>query len=156
MLHITTTEITLDLVPKSGGAKVKASQYDNETRMIVCNIEYNGEPYDLTNIGGVRVEGTRTDGVAFASECAVSESQAIFLITNEMTGCAGKHPAEIILTGSDGERLGTMNFSIVVEKAAMDEDAVVTPEDATVLQQYIDSIKSAVVENADGGTFNWG
>lgn len=153
MSALVTIEITVDLIPKPNTVKIRASQYDNNSRLVIVNITRGGEAFDLSDVGEVRVEGTRTDGVAFVSYCTVSESQATFYITKEMTGCAGKHPAEIVLYDNDGERLGSMNFSIQVEGAAMDEDASVTPEDETILQQYIDTMGEVTVNNADGGTF---
>lgn len=183
-MALTTTEITVDLLPKPNSVKVKASQYDNNTRLVLCNVQYDGEDFDLSEVSEVRVEGTRTDGVAFASVCTVSGSQCAFYITKEMTGCAGKHKAEIVLVGSDEERIGSMNFVIQVEAAPMDEDASVPPEDETVMQQYINTIQTTVdeatagavqeaqqyaeqageyaedargySENVDGGSFNWG
>lgn len=156
-MALTVTEITVDLTPKPNTVKVKASQYDNNSRLVIANITNGGEAFDLSQVGGVRVEGTRTDGVAFLSACTVSESQATFYITKEMTGCAGKHKAEIVLYDNDGERLGSMNFSIQVEAAAMDENSSITPEDEAILQQYLDTMGEVTVNNADGGTFaDWG
>jgi len=176
-MALTTTEITVDLLPKPNSVKVKASQYDNNTRLVLCNVQYDGEDFDLSEVSEVRVEGTRTDGTAFTSVCTVSGSQCAFYITKEMTGCAGKHKAEIVLVGGDEERIGSMNFVIQVEAAPMDEDASVMPEDETIMQQYINTIQTKVdeataeavseaeryaedargySENVDGGSFNWG
>lgn len=146
------TEITVDLTPKFNLTTVKASQYDHNSRLIIANVQNNGEDYDLTGIDA-RVEGTRLDGTAFTSVCTTEGNQATFYLTREMTGSPGKHPAELVLTGTDGERLGSMNFTINVEAAAMDENSSVTPEDATVLQQYIDTMHEVTINNADGGTF---
>lgn len=154
---LVTIEITVDLIPRPNTMKVRASQYDNNSRLVVANITKNGEEFDLSQVSGVRVEGTRTDGVGFLSVCTVSGSQASFYITKEMTGCAGKHPAEIVLYDDDGERLGSMNFTIQVEGAPLDENSSVTPEDEALVQQYIDTMGEVTVNNADGGTFaDWG
>ena len=145
--------ITLDLLPFLNNVKVKASQYDNGTRLVIIHVTRDGESFDMSGMESVRVEGTRTDGVGFVSVCTVSGAYASFFITKEMTNRPGRHPAELVLIGTGEDRIGTMNFTIDVEQAPLDENAVVTQEDATILQQYIDTMGEATVHNVDGGTF---
>lgn len=56
-----------------------------------------------------------------------------------MTNVAGDHPAELVIR-ENGERLGTANFVLAVEAAAMDEDEVITEEDQSIIGQLYDEL----------------
>ena len=129
-----TQNYTISTVKNAVPPKVKMSQYDSASRTITFTVvDASGSEVSLTG-KAVTVEGTRIDGHAFASECTVSEATATFIETVDMTNQAGDHPAELVIR-ENGERLGTMNFIVSVEPAAMDEDAEVTEEDKSLFEQ---------------------
>lgn len=125
--------------------KVKMSQYDTSSRTITFSVvDGSGASVDLTG-KSVTVEGTRIDGHAFVVACTVSGSTVSFVETADITNEAGDHAAELVIR-ENGERLGTMNFVIGVEPAAMDENSSVTPEDQSLFEQLYTSIDDAEAE----------
>lgn len=136
-----TQEYTICTVRQATPPKVKMSQYDYGMRTITFSVvDGSGSAVDLTG-KTVTVEGTRIDGHAFAEPCTVSEDTATFVDTVDMTNAAGDHPAELVVRQNE-ERLGTMNFIISVEPAAMDEDASIDPEDQSLFEQLYAKVAS--------------
>lgn len=137
-----TQNYTISTVKVATPPKVKMSQYDYGMRTITfAVVDGSGAAVDLTG-KTVTVEGTRIDGHAFATTCTVADNAATFVDTVDMTNAAGDHPAELVVRQND-ERLGTMNFIISVEPAAMDEGADITPEDLPLYQQLFKGLASA-------------
>lgn len=136
-----TQNYTISTVKVATPPKVKMSQYDYGMRTITfAVVDGSGAAVDLTG-KTVTVEGTRIDGHAFATTCTVADNEATFVDTVDMTNAAGDHPAELVVRQND-ERLGTMNFIISVEPAAMDEDASIDPEDQSLFEQLYAKVAS--------------
>ena len=136
-----TQNYTISTVKNAVPPKVKMSQYDSASRTITFTVvDGSGSEVSLTG-KAVTVEGTRIDGHAFTVECTVSGATATFTETVDMTNQAGDHPAELVVR-ENGGRLGTMNFIIAVEPAAMDEDADVSPEDKNLFEQLYAKVVS--------------
>lgn len=136
-----TQNYTISTVKNAVPPRVKMSQYDTGSRTITFSVvDGSGSAVDLTG-KTVTVEGTRIDGHAFAEPCTVSEDTATFVDTVDMTNAAGDHPAELVVRQNE-ERLGTMNFIISVEPAAMDEDASIDPEDQSLFEQLYAKVAS--------------
>lgn len=137
-----TQSYTIRTVKSAAPPIVKMSQYDHGSRTITFSVvDGAGQAVTLTGYT-VRVEGTRLDGHAFAEDCTVSGTTATFTDTSDMTNQAGSHPAELVIIDGD-DRLGTMNFVIAVEPAAMDENADITEEDTSLFEQLLGSIETA-------------
>lgn len=136
---------TISTVKNTVPPRVKMSQYDTGSRTIVFSVvDGSGTAVDLTGLS-VTVEGTRIDGHAFAAACTVDDNTASFTESVDMTNVAGDHPAELVIRQS-GQRLGTMNFILSVEAAAMDENASITPEDESLFNQLYGSVDDAIAE----------
>ena len=136
-----TQAYTISTVRNAVPPKVKMSQYDYGLRTINFSVvDGSGSAIDLSSYD-VTVEGTRIDGHAFATACAISGNVATFTDTVDMTNAAGDHSAELVIRDGD-DRLGTMNFVISVEPAAMDEDAELSPEDRAIFDQLYEKLAS--------------
>ena len=140
-MSVITQEYDIDLKATGEYPIVKMSQFDTGSRTIVFTV-YDG--HDLAQIDGMvaRVDGSRSDGVEFSSTCTVGTgSKVSFTITQEMTKYAGKHAAELVLFDAAGSPIGTQNFMIEVEPAAMQRDSSVSADDRTLYDQYTQSLE---------------
>lgn len=139
------TKTFIDIKPGTAPVRINASMYDNNSRLVVMTVKDGGRAFDMTGLSA-RVEGTRADGTGFMSACTIGDGTVSFLITKEMTNSAGDQKAEIILFAPDNHRIGTANFIIRVEPAALDEDTEISPEDETLINQYITSLTEKIDE----------
>lgn len=143
-MAVITQNYDIDLKATGEYPVVKMSQFDTGSRTIVFTV-YDGR--DLAQIDGMvaRVDGTRSDGVEFSSTCTVGTgSKVSFTISQEMTKCAGKHTAELVIFDADGNPIGTQNFLIEVEAASMRRDSAASADDRTLYDQYTDSVSKRV------------
>lgn len=123
---------------------VKMSQFDTGSRTIVFTV-YHGRDLARLDGMGARVDGTRTDGGKFSVACAMGTgSKVSFAINQEMTKCAGKHTAELVISDADGNPAGTQNFIIEVEEAPMARDAAASTDDRTLYDQLAGSVTKIV------------
>ena len=145
-MAVVTQDYDIDLEPTGECPVVKMSQFDTGSRTIVFTV-YHG--HDLAQIDGMvaRVDGTRSDGVEFSIACAVGTGGKVsFTISQEMTKCAGKHAAELVIFDADGNPVGTQNFIIEVEAAPMVRDAAASADDRTLYDQFTASVSKTVTD----------
>ena len=129
-----TQTYNLNLIPGGVPVRVPCSQRDAGSRTIVFKL-YNGSE-EFTNSGVTgRIDGTRADGVAFQTAATISNGAATWVISLDMTATAGEHKAELIITDTGGNVLGTANFVIAVEAEAKSPNADPTTEETTLWEQ---------------------
>lgn len=145
-MAVVTQNYDIDLEATGECPVVKMSQFDTGSRTIVFTV-YHG--HDLAQIDGMvaRVDGTRSDGVEFSIACTVGTGGKVnFTISQEMTKCAGKHAAELVISDADGNPAGTQNFIIEVEAAPMVRDAAASADDRTLYDQFTASVSKTVTD----------
>ena len=123
-----TQSINLNLIPGGIPQRIKASQYDDSSRTLVFTL-YNGTQ-KFTDTGvTAEIRGTKPDGKGFAygveDDVIYDEGVVTCDIKLQMVAVAGEVDCELVLykgTGDDAEILGTANFVLDVEKAALGKD----------------------------------
>ena len=144
------TQITpINLVPGTMIPRANISQYDTGARVLKFQV-YNGESlFTFTNAMTVALVGTKPDNKGFTYEGTIENNQPTFDVTDQMSAVAGKVRAELIVY-EDGERLGSGNFVIFVEEAALADDTDMSETDIAMIEQAVtavgsmDSLKSYV------------
>jgi hypothetical protein len=116
----------LGLIVHSGGATVDLDAY-------TCSIE-----------------ATRSDGTAITSAVATTDNIGTFEVTPTMSNKADKYRCQLVIVDENSKRIASLPFDMEVTKAAMDENAEIIDEDASLYQQYTEAVQGAIAEaNAD-------
>lgn len=140
---IETQYITLDMKPSGVLPVLYCSQYDigRPLGMVV----YNGA--ELVDLGDytVTIEATRTDGVAITAAVTTSGNIGAFETTATMTNKADRYEAQLVLSVF-GKRVASLPFVMVVVKAKMDENAESIEEDASLYQQYTETVQTLIAD----------
>lgn len=110
------------------GRPLKFQLYDGKTK---AEIEYDTV---------ITVHGTKPDKTGFAYACTWSGNEVTVATQKQMTVCAGKVDCELHLV-KDTQEIGTANFILEVEPAALSDDTVIS-----------DSEMPAIVEAARKNT----
>lgn len=98
--------------------RVNISQYDTGARVLKFQV-YNGDSlFTFTNAMSVVLVGTKPDGKGFSYEGTIASNMPTFDVTAQMSAVAGKVRSELIVF-ENGERVGSGNFVIFVEEAAL-------------------------------------
>ncbi len=129
-----TQAFDLNLIP--GGVKpiVKASQYDAGSRTLAISLFNGVTAFTIPSGAQVLIQGTKKDGTGFQYECTFAGNVVTAEVAQQMTVFAGPVEVELqILSG--GEVLGTGNFILQVEQAALADDTVISETDIPIIQR---------------------
>ena len=125
----------INMVPGGMPPIIHVSQYDAGSRDLTFELYSGATPWKAPSGATVTIDGTKPDGKAFSVAAAASGSTVTATLTQQMTAAAGR--AECQLTVTKGENvLGSANFILDVERAAL-------PEDADMSETDISSIETA-------------
>lgn len=119
----------LDLVPNGRPLVVNVSQYDQGSRALTFNFFKDNVAFTPPAGYAAHITGTKPDGTGFMYAMTVSGSSASVEVTQQMCAVAGDCPCEIRLIDGNSNVLGTANFTLSVERAAMDDDTVISDSD---------------------------
>lgn len=130
-----TQTYTLDLIPHGEPLIVHASQYDTESRTLVFNLVKEGVAFDATGMSA-SIRGTKPDNTGFMYAMTVSGTSVSIDIKDQMTALAGNVPCEVLIADANGS-LGTANFTLRVEKSALDDETVISETDIPVFEELV-------------------
>ncbi|MBR3237421.1 MAG: hypothetical protein IKF99_03190 [Oscillospiraceae bacterium] len=131
---------TLDLRPIGIPQTLRLSQYDSDFEII----------FELTNFDGTwildtgttaEVQGTKTDGHGYSADAVFDDQLKTVTIAGDvqMTAAAGRNVFEVVLF-HDGDRLGSKNFILDVERAALDAE---TTQSDSQIKNFTEMVESA-------------
>jgi hypothetical protein len=130
-------KIQLNLIPNSRTVKVRCSQYDDQARKIIIELFNGSVAFTIPNGTTVQIRGTKPSGKGFSYSCTFSGNVITAVITGQMTVVAGSVCCEIILTNGT-KTLGTANFILEVEKAAMTAGTIIDSDDfASIIKEEV-------------------
>ncbi len=133
----------LDLNTKTGDVlpRLHVSQY-NKGQAVECLIYDGNSPIEIPSGATAMVNGTKPDNTGFEYSATASGSTVTFTITEQMTAVAGEVTCEVVIF-KDEERVGTINFLLVVEPAALADDTVISETDLPVIQRIPEYLAEA-------------
>lgn len=140
-----TQRIALNLVPGRGmPPKIYLSQYDDRSRRLEFELYDGTDPYDIPSATSIVIQGTKPDKKGFQYDCDYADGVASCIVAGQMTACGGNILCELVLS-KDGGILGTAKFVIVVERAALLNETVISQTDLPLI---VDAAKNALLANA--------
>lgn len=125
--------LDLNLIPGKVLPRLNVSQYDKGQTVSVSL--WNGDvPYSIPAGCTAQVVGTKADKTGFMYQCTIENGQPSFVITDQMTVFPGEVTLEVIILDTDN-RIGTVNFILDVERAALADDTQISESDMPIIQQ---------------------
>lgn len=109
-------ELEVNIVPQSYWPEIRVSENDNTLRSITVNlIDEKCRPWTPPAGTTAIFAGTKPSGLGFTLPCSIDGAAVVFEITTTACNEAGRFPAEIRFTGSNGSRIGSCNVMVNVE-----------------------------------------
>ena len=113
---------TINIVPDfNTGALppvVRLNQYDTAFEI---NFDLTGHTCDHC-----RIEGTKKDKTGFQETCTYENGHAVAAGNKQITIFPGRTAYELVLFDANGARIGTTNFVVDVEPAALSDDTAIS------------------------------
>lgn len=137
-----TQSFELNLIP--GGVKpiVKASQYDKESRTLLIALFAGPVAFPVPDGAEVLIQGTKKDETGFQYECTAAGNVVTATIEQQMTVFPGDVEIELQILYS-GQTLGTGNFILQVEEAALKDDTIISETDIPIIQHIPEYVSEA-------------
>lgn len=136
--------LDLNLIPGRVLPRINVSQYDKGTRTLEFTI-YNGEI--LFNPTGYTayIQGQKPDGHGFNYAANIANQKISVDVVEQMTAVSGSVACEIVI--KDGaDQIGTGNFILQVEAAALPDDATMSESDYNIIQKAVEDAQEAAEE----------
>lgn len=130
---MTTQTFDLDMIPNGVAPIIHASQYDKGQTWIF-NIFADSTPYNIPAGAAVTIQGTKPDHTGFQYVCDYLGSQVTATEMQQMTVLPGDVPTEIRIS-KDDEIIGSINFKIRVEPAALADGTEISETDLALIEQ---------------------
>lgn len=142
-----TQTINLNMVPGSVYPVVHVNQFDNDAGALIFKL-YNGAAFSIPSSSAVVINGTKPDGYGFSYSATYSGNVVTADVTQQMTAVAGEVKCELRITkGTDV--VGTQNFTLMVEPAALDSGTVVSDSDIPAIAAAADYAAAAAASAAE-------
>lgn len=140
----------LNLVPGEPVKVVDVSQYDADSRNIVFALFSGREKFNVPESATVTCDGTKRDNKGFSHDCTFLDNKVTLVPTEDMTAVGGDVVCQLTIE-DNGKILGTANFILRVERAALGDGTDMSPSDIAEAYDIFKKAKEAV-ENANTAT----
>lgn len=144
------TEIAVDLLRPGMPVIVHAKQNDSATRYLYVTLTQNGAPYEIPagTIGTMRVrkpDGTACfyDSTETAQAVSISGNVVQCLLVDQALTAAGKAECEVNLYNSEGEKLTSFTFALLIQASVLDDAEIVSSSYYNILTQKIAEAQQA-------------
>lgn len=138
-----TLNYTLGVYPAYNGTVAKLSQYSNDFTLVFTLVNDYGD-FVLEDGTTAQIRGTKADGNGYSANCTIDiEAQTVTVTGDEqITAAAGDNTFEIRLI-KGGKILNTVNFTIWVERAALDAGTITSDSVLLELNAIIEGAQTA-------------
>jgi hypothetical protein len=138
-----TQSINLNLIPGGVLPRFNVSQYDKGSRALQFNLFSGSLPFEVPEGSTVTIQGTKKDMTGFQYPCTYQGSLVVSDLYDQMTVLAGEVTTELVITDTNLNILGTCNFIIDVEQAALSKDIPISETELPLLQEAIQAAAEA-------------
>lgn len=132
-------EFDLDMVPNGQQVSIWLNQYD-EDFLLKANLFARTGEFTIQEGTTAAIRGTKPDGNGYSADASINGSVVTVVGDQQITVASGKAVFELTLY-KDGKELNTANFTINIERAALDKD---TPHSRSQTRELVD-----IEDNAD-------
>ena len=132
----------LNLIPGGVPVRVPVSQYDAGSRDITFSLYSGCAAFAVPAGAVVTCDGAKPDRKGFSYLATASGSTVTVAVTEQMTAVAGEVDCQITIR-KDGQVLGSANFLLVVERAALPDGADISETEINAFTQIANQAAEA-------------
>ena len=120
--------VNLQIIPNGVMPRVNVSQFD-VGRQIQFKLYDGASAYTIPTGAMVRIDGVKPDKNGFSYEATYSGNTVTVETTDQMTVLSGDVMCELRIIVDDVDSIGTLNFTLAVEKSPIDGDTPMSDTD---------------------------
>ena len=143
---MTKQTVNVNIIAGSAKPVVHMSQYDHDAGALVFNIYDGDTEFSIPPDATIIMQGTKPDKQFFLYQCdGFSGNTVTCSVHDQMTAVAGNVECELrIYSGGNG--IGTANFTLSVEHAAVADDSVTSADTLTALSEIENTVTIKTVK----------
>ena len=142
---MTKQTVNVNIIAGSAKPVVHVSQYDHDAGALVFNIYDGDTEFSIPSGATIIMQGTKPDKQFFLYQCdGFSGNTVTCSVHDQMTAVAGNVECELRIC-SGGNSIGTANFTLAIEHAAVADDSVTSADTLTALSE----IENTVIASRD-------
>jgi len=133
----------LNLVPSGAMPVVYINQYDYGIPK-TFDIFDGDQAYAIPTGYSVTLRATKPDGygITTAGSYTVGQNVVSVTIPQQLTAVAGKAICELVFANANNVRVGTINFVLSIEPAALSDNTVISDSDIAYAEEVLDQLQS--------------
>ena len=137
---MTKQTVNVNIIAGSAKPVVHMSQYDHDAGALVFNIYDGDTEFSIPPDATIIMQGTKPDKQFFLYQCdGFSGNTVTCSVHDQMTAVAGNVECELrIYSGGNG--IGTANFTLSIEHAAVADDSVTSADTLTALSEIENTV----------------
>lgn len=112
----------VNVIPSGNTLVIPCNQFEKGDTW-AFQLYYDGERYDIPSGATVKIIGTKKDGAAYAIGGTLTNNEAVFTVTEQMTAVGGRSVAELLIISGNVVTYSA-NFLIMVEPSALQGDLI--------------------------------
>ena len=147
----TTAAIKLDVASYLCPPTVYAKQNDKGSRFVEATLLDNGAPYTIENGTTARIRILKPDNTMIYNNATISSGKVTAELTSQALAAYGIAIAEIGLFKGE-QILSTFTFYIRIERSAVDDSAIESTDEFTVLEEAIRDAGTATTAATNAAT----
>lgn len=136
---MTSQSINLDLIPNGVPPMLSVSQYD-KGQTWNFHVFAQNVPFSIPGGCTVTILGTKPDVTGFQYPCTYSGNVVSFTEEQQITVVKGDVRAEIRITNGNDELIGSVNFIIRVEPAALADETIISETELPLIEQALEDL----------------
>lgn len=137
---MTKQTVNVNIIVGSAKPVVHMSQYDHDAGALVFNIYDGDTEFSIPPDATIIMQGTKPDKQFFLYQCdGFSGNTVTCSVHDQMTAVAGNVECELRIY-SDGNGIGTANFTLSIEHAAVADDSITSADTLTALSEIENTI----------------
>lgn len=137
------TRIQLEMSGETNYYMLSVKQGNRKTRHVYVSLFDRGEAYNIPSGATVIVNIEKPDGKFCYNTCAYNENTVHVVLTNQALAAAGTAYADIEIDTDDGGVISSATFAIEVEKSCKNENAIMSSNEMTVIEQWMQAVRDA-------------
>lgn len=122
---------------------MSVKQGDRKTRHVYVALVDRGEKYVIPIGATAIVNIKKPDGKFCYNTCTYDGNIVHVVLTNQATAAAGTAYADIEIDTDDGGIISSATFAIEVEASMKDENAIMSSNEMTVIEQWMQAVRDA-------------
>ena len=145
----------LDIVPSGRRTVVHVSQYDKLGRTLTARLYSGGVRFTIPTGAVAEIQGTKPDATGFKYTMTISGSSVSIPIEEQMAAVSGSVECEVVISLND-ERIATANFTLDVEKSALDDETIISETDIPIFRSFATGgSEGQIFVHDDGDSGSW-